>query len=64
MSAVVRHLLAAERALARARRSMDLAEQRSELDLSEAWRAMDTISLVVQAERFQAEDADDAGAPA
>lgn len=60
MSATTRHLLAAERALERVRRSMALAEHRSgELDLSAAWDAMGTLSLVIQAERFEAEDSDE-----
>jgi hypothetical protein len=60
-SAATRHLLAAEKALQRARRSMELAEQKSpEIDLGVAWRGYEELSLGLQAERMQQEDRDDA----
>lgn len=60
MSAITRHLLAAERALEQVRRSMALAEARPNgPDLSAAWDAQETVSLVLQGERFQAEDDDE-----
>lgn len=55
-TATVRHLLAAERALVRARRSMRLADQCSDgPDLAEATRALEKVSLILQAERLERE---------
>lgn len=56
-SATVRHLLAAERALEQARKSMRLAERRPDgPDLDKAWDAMETLSLIVQAERLERDE--------
>lgn len=59
---VTRHLVAAERALERVQASMRLAQgQPGGPDLSEGWRGLEQLSLVLQAERFDAEDRDEAG---
>lgn len=63
MSAVTRHLLAAERALTKARGSMTLAERRPNgPDLTDAWIKLRQVSLAVQAERFAAESRDEGAA--